>query len=310
MGGHVLGSRPAATGLALGILLAVLLVRAGTAMAFDPGEVLVLANKNVSESIGLAGQPMLPEVYTGQVEVTGWLMSEKLDGVRGYWNGKQLLSKNGNAFFPPRAFVQGLPPFPVEGEIWGGRGSFEQTVSIVKKEKPHDGWLKLKLAIFDVPDAPGGFTDRIAKAEGWFAAHPSVYAFVIQQIVINSPGMLEQHLAHVEELGGEGLIIRKPYALYASGRSTEILKVKKYQDAEAVVLAHLPGKGRNKGRLGSMVVEMDNGMKFKIGGGFSDAERDSPPPVGSVITFKYYGKYQSGIPKFPSFLRIRSDRDL
>ena len=90
MGGHVLGSRPAATGLALGILLAVLLVRAGTAMAFDPGEVLVLANKNVSESIGLAGQPMLPEVYTGQVEVTGWLMSEKLDGVRGYWNGKQI----------------------------------------------------------------------------------------------------------------------------------------------------------------------------------------------------------------------------
>jgi DNA ligase-1 len=253
---------------------------------------------------------MLPEVYTEQVEVTGWLMSEKLDGVRGYWDGERLLSKNGNAFFPPTAFIKGLPPFPVEGEIWGGRGSFEQTVSIVKREKPHDGWLKLKFAIFDVPDAPGGFTERIAKAERWFAKHPSAYAFVIRQILIESPVKLEQHLAHIEELGGEGLIVRKPDALYVPGRNTEILKLKKYQDAEAVVIAHLPGKGRNKGRLGSILVEMDNGIRFKIGGGFSDAERDDPPPVGSVITFKHYGKYQSGIPKFPSFLRIRSDQDL
>ena len=133
---------------------------------------------------------------------------------------------------------------------------------------------------------------------------------MIQQTLIKSPAILQQHLAHIEELGGEGLIIRKPDALYAAGRSAEILKVKNYQDEEAVVIAHLPGKGRNEGRLGSLLVEMDNGMRFKIGGGFSDAERDSPPPVGSVITFKYYGKYQSGTPKFPSFLRIRSDRDL
>ena len=255
-----------------------------------------------------AGQPMLPEVYTEEVDVTGWLMSEKLDGVRGYWDGERLLSKNGNAFFPPKEFIKGLPPFPVEGEIWGGRGSFEQTVSIVKREKPHDGWLKLKLAIFDVPDAPGGFTERIALAESWFATHPSAYAFVIEQTLIESPAELEQHLARIEELGGEGLIVRKPDALYSAGRSTEILKVKNYQDAEAVVIAHLPGKGRNKGRLGSILVEIDNGIRFKIGGGFSDAERDEPPPVGSVITFKYYGKYQSGIPKFPSFMRIRSDR--
>ncbi|MDX9834953.1 MAG: DNA ligase [Desulfobulbus sp.] len=257
-----------------------------------------------------AGQLMLPEVYTKQVEVTGWLMSEKLDGVRAYWDGKHLLSKNGNVFYPPMAFIQGLPPFSVEGEIWGGRGSFEQTVSIVKKQEPHDGWLKLKMAIFDVPEAPGGFTERIAKAKRWFTAHPSAYAFVIPQTLIKSPVLLGQHLDHVEELGGEGLIIRKPDALYTAGRSTEILKVKKYQTAEAVIIAHLPGKRRNKGRLGALLVEADNGMRFKIGSGFSDAERDSPPPVASVITFKYYGKYQSGIPKFASFLRIRSDQDL
>ena len=257
-----------------------------------------------------ASDLMLPDIYAEQVNVSGWLMSEKLDGVRGYWNGRQLVSKNGNVFSPPAEFVRDLPPFPVEGEIWGGRGTFEQTVAIVKKEKPHNGWLQLKLAIFDVPEASGGFTERIAKAEKWFAAHPSVYAFIIRQTTINDPAELQQQLAGIEKLGGEGLIVRKPDALYSAGRSTEILKVKNYQDSEAVVVAHLPGAGRNAGRLGSLLVELDDGRQCKIGGGFSDAERESPPPVGAVITFKYYGKYQSGLPKFPSFLRVRLDQGL
>lgn len=257
-----------------------------------------------------SGELMLPEVYTGQVDVSGWLMSEKLDGVRGYWDGKQLLSKNGTIFYPPASFVRDLPPFPVEGEIWGGRGSFEQTVAIVKTEGPHKGWLQLRLAIFDVPNAPGGFTERIAKAEKWFAAHPSAYAFIIRQTIVGDSTDLPRQLAGIEKLGGEGLIVRKPDALYAAGRSTEILKVKNYQDAEAVVIAHLPGKGRNTGRLGALLVELDDGRQCRIGGGFSDAERKSPPPVGAVITFKHYGTYQSGLPKFPSFLRVRRDQDL
>jgi DNA ligase-1 len=57
-------------------------------------------------------------------------------------------------------------------------------------------------------------------------------------------------------------------------------------------------------------VELDDGTQFRIGGGFSDAERESPPPVGAVVTFKFYGKYPSGIPKFPSYMRIRRDREL
>ncbi|WP_205747243.1 DNA ligase [Desulfopila sp. IMCC35006] len=257
-----------------------------------------------------ANDLMLPEVYNGQVDVSGWLMSEKLDGVRGYWDGKRLLSKNGTVFSPPAAFVRDLPTFAVEGEIWGGRGSFEQTVAIVKKEGPHNGWQQLRLAIFDVPNAPGGFTERIAKAEKWFAAHPSAYAFVIPQTIVGDPTDLSRQLAGIEKLGGEGLIVRKPDAPYAAGRSTEILKVKNYQDAEAVVVAHLPGKGRNTGRLGALLVELDDGRQCRIGGGFSDAERQSPPPIGAVITYKHYGTYQSGLPKFPSFLRIRGDEDL
>lgn len=251
---------------------------------------------------------MLPQVYAEQVDVSGWLMSEKLDGVRGYWDGRQLLSKNGNRFYPPAAFVRELPPFPVEGELWGGRGTFEQTASIIKQQQPHDGWLQLTFAIFDVPEEPGGFTARLARAIDWFAAHPSDYACVIKQTTVLKPSQLQQELQRIESLGGEGLVVRNPEAIYAAGRSPEILKVKNYQDAEATVVAHLPGKGRNEGKLGALLVALADGTQFKIGSGFSDAERQSPPPIGAVVTFKYYGTFHSGIPRFPSFMRIRRDQ--
>ncbi|MEA3362976.1 MAG: DNA ligase [Thermodesulfobacteriota bacterium] len=257
-----------------------------------------------------ATEPMLPKVYTEQVDISGWLMSEKLDGVRGYWDGQQLFSKNGYLLNPPPEFITDFPDFPIEGELWGGRGTFEQTAGIVKRKQPHDGWLQLRFAIFDVPDAPGGFTRRIKTAQNWFAAHPSIYAFVISQIPVIDKDHLQQELQRIENLGGEGLIVRKPDALYFSGRSMEILKVKSFQDSEAMVVAHLPGKGRNEGRLGSLLVVLDDGTQFKIGTGFSDEEREHPPSIGEVITFKYYGKYLSGIPKFPAFLRIRQDNSL
>lgn len=253
---------------------------------------------------------MLPGVYAEGDDVVGWLFSEKLDGVRGYWDGEKLWSKNGKSFQPPAAFVRGLPDFALEGEIWGGRGTFEKTLSIVLQEEPHDGWLQLKFAIFDVPRAPGAFTLRLEKAQSWFVDHPSPYAFVIAQMPVRHAAHLQEELQRVQELGGEGLIVRDPGALYTGGRSTQILKVKEFQDAEAVVIEHLPGQGRNLGRLGALLVELPNGTRFKIGTGFTDAERNNPPQLGEVITFKYFGYHQSGIPRFPSFLRIRRDKDL
>lgn len=287
--------------------------RKGRAGAPGPGwfiVALLCCSLLFPANAAVAAEPMLPQVYTRQVDVSGWLMSEKLDGVRGYWDGRQLLSKNGYRFYPPEEFSRDLPPFPLEGEIWGGRGSFEQTVSIVGTQHPHDGWLQLKFAIFDAPRAPGDFIERLARANDWFASHSTSYAFVIPQIPVQDRAHLQQELQRIEKLGGEGLIVRKPGALYTAGRSPEILKVKNHQDTEATVISHLPGKGRNEGRLGSLLVELEDGIRFKIGSGFSDAERESPPPVGAVVTFKFYGNYKSGIPKFPSFLRIRSDRNL
>jgi DNA ligase-1 len=257
-----------------------------------------------------APQGMLPKTYTEECNISGWLVSEKLDGVRAYWDGRQLWSKNGIRFRPPPAFVRDLPVFALEGELWGGRGTYDQTAAIVLQPQAHDGWLQLKFAIFDVPGEVVSFTWRLAKARQWFDAHPSSHAFVVSQNPVRDRAQLQQELQRVLELGGEGLIVRNPNALYAAGRSAEILKVKDFQDAEAVVIAYLPGKGRNLGRLGALLVERPDGTRFKLGSGFSAAERSNPPPLGTVITYKYYGYYPTGLPKFPSYLRIRRDKDL
>jgi len=259
---------------------------------------------------GTGPEPMLPQADDGKSAISGWLMSEKLDGVRGYWDGQHLWSKNGTLFQPPEFFVADLPPFALEGELWGGRGSFATTASVVKNREDSAGWRQLRFAVFDVPQALGPFSSRIALASDWFAAHPSVHAFVIPQQPVPDRSALRRELARIERLGGEGLIVRDPEALYLAGRRPEILKVKSFQDSEAVVIAHLPGRGKNRGLLGALLVEEPDGTRFRIGTGFSDAERSNPPPVGATITFKHHGRYRSGLPKFPVFLRIRHDLGL
>ncbi len=245
--------------------------------------------------------------YDGQEDVRGWWMSEKLDGVRAYWDGKQLLSRNGHVFHAPDYFLVNLPDFPIEGELWAGRRRFQKTVSVVKKQAPHDGWKQIKFALFDAPTIDGGFEQRIAVMQQWFAAHPSSFAFVIEQRRVANHASLEQELARIEKLGGEGLMLRRPGSLYVGKRNNNVLKVKSFSDMEAVVVGHTEGKGKYQGMLGALVVEFPDGLRFKVGSGFSDQQRRKPPRIGQTITFKYQDFLESGKPRFPVFLRVREN---
>ena len=102
-------------------------------------------------------------------------------------------------------------------------------------------------------------------------------------------------------------MLRQPGSRYEVGRSPTLLKVKSFHDAEARVLEHQPGAGRHKGRLGALLVELADGTRFAVGTGFSDAEREAPPPVGTVITFRYQELSDGGVPRFPSYVGVRDD---
>lgn len=273
---------------------------------------LALALVLAIQTVGWAQEhlPMLPREYQGAPEVSGWWMSEKLDGVRAYWDGTQLYSKNGRAFAPPPEFVAGLPPFALEGELWGGRDTFARTISTVLQQQPHSGWFELKFMIFDVPAAAGSFRTRFERAQEWFCANPAPCARLIEQVVVEDSAHLSRQLDTVVSLGGEGLIVRDPDAIYTPGRSASILKVKRFQDAEAIVTGYVPGRGRNVGRLGALVVRAPDGTEFRIGSGFTDAERQNPPAIGTLVTYKYHGFHPSGIPRFPVYMRIRPDTHL
>ena len=257
----------------------------------------------------VAGEPpplLLAKPYADDIDVRDYWVSEKLDGVRAYWDGRRLLSRRGNVFQAPAWFTEGFPPHPLDGELWLGRGAFEATVSAVRKQRPVAAeWRQLSYQVFELPGAAGDFTRRLARLERIVAAVNSPYLKLIPHQRLKDQAALQGKLDEVVAGGGEGLMLHRADSLYETGRSNALLKLKTYEDAEAVVIAHLPGKGRNLGRLGALLVEMPDGRQFKIGSGFSDQERENPPPVGALVTYKYYGLSRRGIPRFASFLRIR-----
>lgn len=240
------------------------------------------------------------------LDPTGWWYSEKLDGVRAWWDGKNFISRQGNVFHAPDWFKAGLPDHLLDGELWVDRCKFQSTLSVVRRLDGGDMWKAVKYVVFDAPHlADKGFEDRLSaleqicrtSANGFLKFHPHHR--------VESRQHLLSELKTVAALGGEGLMIRKPGALYEAGRSATILKVKPWDDAEAEVVGYEPGKGRHKGVVGGLIVRMPNGKEFNLGTGLTDEERRNPPKIGAKVTYRYTGMTDAGIPKCTGFICVR-----
>ena len=241
-----------------------------------------------------------PKTYHDN-NISGWMMSEKLDGIRGYWDGKTLRTKNNHIIYAPSYFTKNFPPFALDGELWTKRGDFETIQSIVLDDIPSAKWKILTYNVFEVPNAEGNFTTRLSKVQPYHEK----YLKVIKQIRCKDKTQLQTFLKEIEAKGGEGVIIKNPILDYFSGRSAQILKVKSFKDMEGEVIGYHDGKGKYKNMLGSLIIRLKNGVVFNLGGGFSDKQRKHPPQMGSIVTFKYYSLTKQGKPKFASFMRIR-----
>ena len=243
---------------------------------------------------------MLLSTYENQ-DIQGWVMSEKLDGIRGYWDGKALLSRQGLPLPAPAYFTAQFPPFAIDGELFSECNQFEEIASITKSLKG-DNWTKLTLYVFDVPNASGNLFERIKTLEDYLKAHPTPYIKIIPQIPIQDKTHLFEYLHEVEAKKGEGVVLRNPNAPYERKRSTQILKLKTAYDEECMVVEHHKGKGQFENILGSLTCENHRG-KFKIGSGFNLSERENPPLIGTTITYKYRGLTNSGKPRFATYWR-------
>ncbi len=271
--------------------------------------------------VAVSAQAQTPEMILAKtlpenVDVRDYWVSEKYDGVRGYWDGKQrrMYSRNGTIIALPRDFAAQLPNISLDGELWIGRGQFERVVSVVRDAKPDDSaWKKVKYMVFELPDPQnqyGDFTQRITQIER-ITQHlnaPNIQA--VKQWRVRDRAELLRQLDAITQVGGEGLMLHLASAPYQTGRSDALYKLKLRQDAEATVIGYVAGTGKYAGKVGSLRVRTENGREFNVGGGLNDALRAQPPAIGSVITYQFNGLTKKGQPRFPRFLRVRVDKPL
>lgn len=275
------------------------------------GPVLIACCLLAAPASGRVAQPaappiMLASVYQGEVDLSDYWVSEKYDGVRAYWNGQQLITRAGHQIHAPKWFTDGWPDMPLDGELWLGRGRFEALASIVRDRRPDEhAWRDVRFMAFDLPAHSGSFTQRLSELDGLLARHGNAWIQPVTQLRLCDRAALEAKLQDVLAIGGEGLMLHRGPALYRATRSDDLLKLKPLADAEARVIAHLPGQGKYIDMMGALLVERPDGLQFRLGSGFSDEERRRPPVLGSWVTYSYSGLTERGVPRFARFVRVR-----
>ena len=251
---------------------------------------------------------MLANGYHPGLDLSAYWVSEKFDGVRAYWDGQQLWSRGGHRLTPPAWFIAGWPSEPLDGELWTGRGRFEETVSTVRRQAPDDAaWRRIRFMVFDLPAHPGLFDQRLAAYQDRLRRLNRPWVVAVPQDKLRTHAALHARLQQMVREGGEGLMLHRGDSPYRGVRSDDLIKLKTHDDAEAQVVGHLAGKGKYAGMAGALLVQTPQGQRFKLGSGLSDALRRQPPPVGAWVTYRYRGLNDSGLPRFATFLRVRDD---
>ena len=251
---------------------------------------------------------LLAQVYRPGMDLQDYWVSEKYDGVRGYWDGRTLRTRGGETVKAPAWFTAGWPTTALDGELWAGRGRFAQAQSTVRQASAGDAaWQQIRFMAFDMPAHPGSFDARLPVLRSTVARIGQPWLVAAPQQRVASHAALQALLHETVRGGGEGLMLHRGKALYQAGRSDDLLKYKLHEDAEARVVAHVPGKGKYTGMLGALVVRMPDGRQFRLGTGFTDVQRSDAPPIGSLVTYRYNGLTSKGLPRFARFMRIRHD---
>jgi DNA ligase-1 len=154
-------------------------------------------------------------------DVAGWLASEKLDGVRAYWDGEVMWGRSGRIIPVPAGLARQLPPCPLDGELWAGRGGRGPVLSALRGR-----WSPaVRFMVFDRPGLDLPWAGRLAAAR---AALRGDFASVVEATPVTSSSHLRALYLHVRSLGGEGLMLMHPgVSHYHRFRVGHLLKLKR-----------------------------------------------------------------------------------
>lgn len=291
----------------------------------DPALLVTVSKEDPTEDVGReegGDYPLLlANSWDESIDPTNYLMSEKLDGVRAYWDGENFISRYGNIFVVPPWFRAGMPRAHIDGEFWMGYGRFQETSGFVRRGDAGEYWHDIQYRAFDIPNLGGIFRDRVREmATPSRALRLPGHASYLSQVRCTGPDHLQRFLLGIEDVGGEGVMLRDPDSRYIRSRSNTLLKVKGFFDAEATVTGYTAGRGKHRGRVGALEcviptaltvtirrrpVVIRAGVRFKVGSGLSDAQRAAPPAIGSRITFRAQELTNAGVPRIPTFVGVR-----
>tara|TARA_B100000963_G_scaffold359069_1_gene385323 strand:+ start:7986 stop:9812 length:1827 start_codon:yes stop_codon:yes gene_type:complete len=284
---------------------------------------------------------MLAKDYIqGKHDVTGWYMSEKFDGYRACYCPKDnhFYSRQNKPFNAPEWFLQAMPPRLMDGELWIGRNRFQDMGAVRKKVPLDEEWLNITFQVYDMPEHPGPFSERIkelskmvklAQAKWNRKRTEFEYPFnkldcplvLAKQIPLQSLDHLDQVYKEVLQQEGEGVMLKDPNSPYEGKRSSLLLKYKPNFDEEAIIIDYKPGQGKYTGMLGGFIckplinhdtyssIDEDEDHIFAISG-MDDAVRESyqhTHPIGTIISYEHSGKTNKGKPRFGRYTRIRTD---
>jgi DNA ligase-1 len=260
----------------------------------------------VSPVLAAGEQVQLAQPWPSGRSPQGFLISEKFDGVRAVWDGKSLRFRSGRPIAAPTWFLAALPPLPLDGELWMGRGQFDRVSGAVRKTVPDDAeWRSLKYLVFDALGRTEPFVQRVGVLTQVLAAAKQPWLQAVPHSSLEDASALQARLHDVVANGGEGLVLHRADAVWQSGRADALFKLKPQPDEEGRVLGYRAGKGRLEGLTGALLLETPQGQRFALGAGLSDALRRDPPSVGAWVTYRYRDRTPSGLPRFASFLRVR-----
>ena len=244
-------------------------------------------------------KPMLARKWKDTTPPRGWWMSEKLDGIRAIWTGSKFISRTGKDFTPPAWFTAQMPNCILDGEFFLGRGMFQQTQSIITAKADRD-WSGVRYMIFDKVDG-----DKFEKRMDYLQSLDiPAHCQVVEQIKCKSSSHMEEFEQSIINQGGEGIMMRRARSAYKHSRSSDLLKVKRYDDSEATVIGYEDGEGKHAGRLGTLLCKWGERV-VRLGTGFTDSQRETPPTLGESVTFSFFGVTDGGAPRHPVFLNVR-----
>lgn len=250
----------------------------------------------------------LANEFKDTISLQDYWYSEKYDGIRAYWNGEMFYTRQGKPIIAPHWFIESMPKVALDGELWAGRGQFNHVQKTVLDTKPNsDDWKSIQFMAFDLASSREPYATRYMELKSLLHEVKSANIQLVKQHPIASHSDLNRLLDNIEQKNGEGIMLRNIHSLFQPGRSDDLLKVKSYEDDEAIVIGYKSGNGKYKGKVGSLWVKWKDGKTFYLGSGLTDQLREDPPALGSVVNFRFNGLTHNGLPRFARFTKQRAD---